>query len=151
MLLKPNYFRAIGITYVWVFAFAVLSALLNFFRGDPIGLNTLVSFLVIGGAFMSACVCVMFTPRELFYDEQGFAIKTIIQGSATYTWNQLQAYSYWGKGTFLLKFESRQSFQIVPSAFTRIEWQSFITFLRTEFPKKRTVLWFGPIPIRFRK
>ncbi len=140
MTLKPNYVR--GFLAAWGFFFLIVLALSSaswfLARGHGDWPETLAT-AVHGGAFLGFGVCVMFTPREIKWDNDRIRLRVIFPKSGDYNWQQLQAYSPWGGrfSTFLLKFEGMQSYQIVPVCFRIEDWKAFQSFLRTQFPRKR--------------
>jgi hypothetical protein len=154
MTLKPNYLSGFLKTVGWFFVLIVLmSGVIPYFRDQPVDWSEIASIALFGSAFLGVGVCVMFTPREISWDEEKISLRVNFPKSGEYTWRQLEAYSTWGGrfGTFLLKFEGMQSYQIVPACFRSEDWKTFQSFLRTRFPEKKTGIWFGPIPVRFGK
>ena len=152
MTLKPNYLQGFPKTVVWFIGIIVLlSGLVPYLRGEQVDWSGVASMAVIGSVFLGISICVMFTPREISWDDEKISLRVNFPKSGDYTWRQLEAYSSWGGrfGTFLLKFEGEQSYQIVPVCFRPDEWRQFQSLLRSRFPQKKTWLWFGPIPIRF--
>ena len=146
MTLKPNYLRAVVVTYLWIGSFSLIGFAINRARGLPDDFDALTRFVMMGGAFMSVGASVMFVPRELTYDADGFSCRMIVQGSHDYTWDQLEAYGS-GNAVLLLKFEGRQALQVSSFGFRRNEWKEFRTFLKQTFPKRRCWIWLGPIPL----
>jgi hypothetical protein len=154
MTLKPNYLQGFLKTIGWFFGLIVLmSGVIPYFRGQPVDWAGILSMALIGSIFFGVFVCVMFTPREISWDDKKISLHVNFPKSGEYTWEQLEAYSMWGGrfGTFLLKFEGIQAYQIVPVCFRAEEWKAFQSFLRTRFPEMKTWVWFGPVPIRFGK
>lgn len=154
MTLKPNYLRGFLTTVLWVWGLIlVFSGGIPYLQGHHVDWSGIVGAAVIGGAFLGVGVCVMFTPREISWDEEKISLRVNFPKSGEYTWRQLEAYSTWGGrfGTFLLKLEGMQSYQIVPVCYRPEDWKAFQSFLRTRFPEKKTWVWFGPIPVRFGK
>jgi len=142
------------VTALWIFGLiTVFSGVIPSLQGKHIRWEEILQTAAIGAAFLGVGVCVMFTPREIIWDEDGISLRVIFPRSGEYTWRQLEAYSTWGGrfSAFLLKLEGMQSYQIVPVCFRAKEWQAFQSFLRTRFPEKKTWIWFGPIPVRFGK
>ena len=154
MIIKPNRLRAFIKTFLWIFIFTVVfTGLVPHFQGKTVDFEEIFGMTLIGGSIMSICVTFMFTPREINWDQDEFTIKALFPGSGRFTWQQLEAYTPFGRGmvTFLIKFEGQQAFQIVPAGFRSDEWNAFQSVLSVRFPEKKTWFWFGPIPVRFRK
>ena len=154
MTLKPNYLRGFVVTALWIFALiTVFSGVIPSLRGKPVRWEEIFQIATMGAAFLGVSVCVMFTPREIKWDDGGISLRVIFPKSGEYTWRQLEAYSTWGGrfATFLLKLEGMQSYQIVPVCFRADDWRAFQSYLRSRFPEKKTSIWFGPIPVRFGK
>ena len=154
MTLKPNYFRGLAMTMLWVWgAILILSGAIPYFQGHHVDWANVFAPAIIGGPFLGLGVCVMFTPREIRWNEEGISLRVFFPKSGDYTWRQLEAYSTWGGrySTFLLKLEGVQSYQIVPVCFRPEEWKVFQSFLRARFPEKKIWVWLGPIPVRFGK
>ena len=154
MTLKPNYVRGFLRTLGY---FAVLimffCGVIPFLQHHQVDWSGTVSMAMFGGGFLAVGVCVMFTPREISWDEDRISLRVNFPKSGEYTWQQLEAYSIWSGrfSTFLLKLEGMQSYQIVPACFSTADWKAFQTFLRTRYPEKKTWFWFGPMPVRFGK
>jgi hypothetical protein len=146
MTLKPNYLRAVAITYLWIGAFSVVAFAFNRARAEPVALDQLVGFVILGGTFMAVAVCVMFVPRELRYDSDGFACRMIIQGKHSFGWDKLEAYGS-GHNVFLLKFKGHQALQISSFGFRTNEWKEFKAHLKRDFPNKKCWIWLGPKPL----
>ena len=139
-------------TLGWFFGvIMIVSGVIPYFQGHDVDWPGTASMALFGGAFLGIGVCVMFTPRELSWDEEKISLRVNFPKSGEYTWHQLEAYSTWSGrfGTFLLKLEGMQSYQIVPACFRSEDWKTFQSFLRTRFPEKKTWFWFGPMPVRF--
>jgi len=154
MTLKPNYIRGFLKAALFFFGFLTfISGVIPLLQGKQVDWPGILSFAVFGGAFLGVGACVMFTPREITWDEDKVSLRVIFPKSGEYTWRQLEAYSTWGGrfSTFLLKFEGMQSYQIVPVCFRVEDWKAFQSFLRTRYPEKKTWVWFGPLPVRFGK
>ncbi len=152
MKLKPNYLIGFLKSAGWFFSLIVLvSGVMPYFRGLSVDWSEIASMAAFGGAFLGIGICVMFTPREISWDDEKISLRVNFPKSGDYSWRQLEAYSTWGGrfGTFLLKLEGMQSYQIVPVCFPAKDWAAFQSFLRKRFPDKKTWLWFGPIPVRF--
>ena len=146
MILRPNYLRAAVTTYIWIGAFAAFIFVVNRMRGTPMQTDDLLSIVAIGGTFMAAAISVMFVPRELRYDSEGFSCRMMIQGSRTFSWEKLEAYGR-GNNVFLLKFEGHQAIQISGFGFRRSEWKNFKDYIKTAFPEKKCWVWLGPKPL----
>ncbi len=154
MTLKPNYVLGFLKMLLWSFGLIiVILGVIPFIQGRQVDWSGTMSIALFGGAFFGIGVCIMFTPRELSWNEEKISLRVNFPKSGEYIWFQLEAYSSWSGRfvTFLLKFEGMQSYQIVPVCFRSEDWQAFQSFLRTRFPEKKTWLWFGPIPVRFSK
>jgi hypothetical protein len=152
MNLKPNYLRAFLKIYTWVFVLiAVISGLIPWLKGQRGGMGDILGLAAVGGVFMGLVVTIMFTPRELILDEKIFHIKTLFPRSGDFEWTRLEAWSPYGRGVFLVKFEGKQAFQISPAGFRSKDWKAFQTFFQTRFPDKKTMVWIGSMPFRPRK
>lgn len=152
--LKPNYLYAFLKAYVWFFILIILfSGVVPYFQGKAVKLDDVLPPAVLGSAFLGIFVAVMFTPREITWNEERIKIRALFPGSGDYAWEQLEAYSPFGRSaaTFLIKFEGKQAFQIAPFGFRTDEWKAFQSLLRQRFPKKKTWIWIGPMPVRFWK
>jgi hypothetical protein len=152
MTLKPNYLRGFLVTVFWISGLIlVFQGAIPSLQGKPVAWEEVLQVAALGGLFMGVGACVMFTPREIKWDEEEISLRVIFPKSGEYTWDQLEAYSTWGGrfSTFLIKFEGMQSYQIVPVCFRAADWKAFQTFLRTRYPRKKTWVWFGPMPVRF--
>jgi len=152
MTLKPTRTRAFLKAFLWFFLLiSAVSGVLPRLQGKAITLPEVLQMALLGSLFLGVGVAVMFTPSEISWDDAGFSIKTLFPGSGQYAWQQLEAYSSFGKGigTFLIKFEGQQAFQIVPTGFRSEDWKAFRLMLAQRFPEKKTRFWFGPIPVRF--
>ena len=141
MTLKPNYLRAVALTYLWICACTASAMLINYAIYRPVGFSDWPSLLLIGGICMAVVVCVMFVPRELRYDSQGFACRMLVQGAVELPWEKLESYGA-GHNVFVLKFEGRQGLQISGLGFRRSEWKAFQNFLKTTFPERKRRFWF---------
>ena len=153
MMLKPNYLRAFLKAFFGFFVlWAILTGLLPYIQGKNIRIDDLILTAAMVSSFLAVGVLIMFTPKEILWNEEKITIRMLFPGSGEYSWSQLEAYSSIGKGlvTFLIKFEGQQAFQIVPVGFTSKDWKCFLSYLNDRFPEKKTSLWFGPKPIRFR-
>jgi hypothetical protein len=154
MTLRPNYAYAFLKTFIWFFVIiTVFSGVMPHLQGKAVRFDDIFAMAIFGSAFLGIFVAVMFTPREITWNEERIKIGALFPGSGDYEWRQLEAYSPFGKGfaTFLIKFEGQQAFQIVPLGFRSDEWKAFQSLLRQRFPTKKTWIWFGPIPVRFGK
>jgi hypothetical protein len=154
MTLKPNYLRGFLKTLGYFFVLIMFfSGVIPFLQGHLVDWSAIASMAVFGGAFLAVCACVMFTPREISWDEEKISLRVNFPKSGEYTWRQLEAYSSWSGEftTFLLKLEGMQAYQIVSVCFSSTDWKDFQSFLRSRYPEKKTWVWVGPIPIRFGK
>ena len=106
-----------------------------------------------GSAFLGFSIVLMFTPKFVDWDSRNFRIETRVLGLGEFRWEKLEAYSAFGGGlvTFLIKFEGRRTFQIVPVGFHPNQWREFKDFLNENYPEKKTWLWIGPFPVRLWK
>jgi hypothetical protein len=150
--LEPSYPQAFFKTFLWVFILITLfSGLVPHFQGKVVSLEDVLSPAIIGGSFFSILVAVMFTPREITWNEERIKIRALFPGSGDFHWGQLEAWSPYGRGTFLIKFEGKQAFQISPAGFRKKDWKTFRSFLDLRFLNKKTLFWVGVTPIRFGK
>lgn len=150
IVLRTDYLRAAGITYVWVAIFAAFATGIGHEKGAPLSLETFMGILLWGGTFMALAVCIMFVPRELSYDSEGFSCRMLLQGTHSYAWEKLDAYGS-GNNVFLLKFEGKQALQICSYGFKKAEWNELLLLLKSTFPEKKCSVWIGPIPLRRKK
>jgi hypothetical protein len=152
MTLKPNYLRAFLKTFAWVAGLiAVYEYAVPLLQGKAVKLDDVIAMMVIGGAFLGVGAAVMFTPQEITWDADRISIRALFPGPGEFEWKQLEAWSPYGNGTFLIKFEGKQAFQISPSGFRSDDWKGFRSFLELRFREKKTWLWIGVRPIRFGK
>jgi hypothetical protein len=152
MTLKPNYPLAFIKTFLLFFALiAVVSGVVPYFQGKEVRVGDILGMAAFGAAFFGIFVAVAFTPREITWDDDKIKIRALFPGSGDFEWRQLEAWSPYGRGTFLIKFEDKQAFQIAPAGFRRADWKAFRAFLQRRFPEKKTLIWFGVRPIRFGK
>ena len=146
MTLRPNYLRAIGVTYFFVAVFAAVVFAGARLQGLSENLGPLIGLVLLGGTFLTIGVCVMFVPRELRYDAKGFSCRMIVQGTRAFGWDQLVAYGR-GNNVFLLKFEGCPALQISGYGFASKDWKEFKEFLGRSFPEKKCSIWIGPMPV----
>ena len=152
--LKPNYIVGFLKMFACIFCLIILfSGALPHLRDQPVIWSAVFRMAIIGSAFLGVTACAMFTPRSISWDEDRIQLRVNFPKSGEYRWEQLEAYSIWpGRfGTFLLKLEGMQSYQIVPVCFSPKEWKTFHSFLLTRFPDKKTWFWLGPLPMRLGK
>jgi hypothetical protein len=150
MTLKPSYLRAVAATYFWIGALYLAALVIKQVYAFPLESNEWITFVVFGGALMAAGVCVMFVPRELTYDAQGFSCRMIVQGSHAFSWDKLEAYGS-GKNVFLLKYQGHQAIQISGFGFRAQDWKQFKAFLKQTYPKKKCWIWLGPKPLMWKR
>ncbi|HVU06930.1 MAG TPA: hypothetical protein VHG89_00135 [Verrucomicrobiae bacterium] len=134
-------------TFAGAFAFAVISCVIQYFQGKGFHI---IEVLWIG-AFMGGVIGIfvaVFTPREITWNDEGIKIRTLFRGSGDFRWSQLKAWSPNGRGTFLIKFEGRMTFQIAPAGFRSEDWDVFRSFFQQRFPDEEALFSFGR-PIRF--
>ena len=152
MTLKPNYFLAFGKTFVWFFICAVVGlGVVPYLRGKGFRVGDVLEMGAFVGLFFGLFVAVFFTPREITWDDERFKIRALYPGSGEFAWRRLEAWSPWGNGTFLIKFQDEQAYQIAPFGYWPKEWKVFRSWLQEHFPEKRTLVWFGVRPVRFGK
>ncbi len=150
MTIKPNYLMAFAKTFAWTFAaIAVMSGVIPYFQGKGFHIDDVLGMGALAGSFFGIFVVVFFTPREITWDDESIKIRALFPGSGEFAWSQLEAWSPYGRGTFLIKFEGKQAFQVAPAGFQSEDWSTFRSFLQQHFPGKKTLLWFGVRPIRF--
>ena len=152
MTIKPNYLRAFTKTFAWPFvAIFVISGVTSFFKGKAFHIDDALGMGTSAGSFLGIFVSVFFTPREITWDDESIKIRALFPGSGDFVWSQLEAWSPYGRGTFLIKFEGKQAYQVAPAGFQSEDWRAFRSFLQQHFPGKKTLLWFGVRPIRLGK
>jgi hypothetical protein len=152
MTIKPNYFMAFAKTFASAFAaIAVISGVIPYFQGRGFHIDDVLGMGTLAGFFFGIFVAAFFTPREITWDDESIKIRALFPRSGDFTWGQLEAWSPYGRGTFLIKFEGRQAFQIAPAGFQSKDWRAFRSFLQKRFPGKKTLFWVGVRPIRFER
>jgi hypothetical protein len=150
MTLTPNYLRAFLKTFLWSFLLiAVFSGAVPHFRGEKVRFNDILSNAVVPCTIFGIFVAVMFTPREITWNEKSVLIRALFPGSGDFEWRRLEAWSPTMRGVFLIKFEEKQSFQISPAGYRSDEWKSFLSMMQQRFPEKKARFWIGASPIRF--
>src|SRR5438270_589490 len=98
MTLKPNYLRGFILMASWIFGvITVVSGVVPYLRSEHVAWSSVLSSALIGSALLSLGVCVIFTPREITWDEEGITSQVIFPKSGEYSWRQLEAYSTWGR------------------------------------------------------
>src|ERR1700761_2973538 len=118
MTLKPKYFLAFGKTFAWAFVCIVLSTgVVPYLRGKGFHTADVLGMGAFAGVFFGIFVALFFTPREITFDDERFRIRALFPGSGEFAWQQLEAWSPRGRGTFLIKFEGKQAYQIAPFGF----------------------------------
>ena len=149
MTIKPNYLRAFLKTFVRVFVLASVGvAIVPYFQGKGIRVDDGLAMGTLAGLTMGiGAIC--FTPREISWDDETIRIRTKFSGFGDFSWRQLEAWNPYGRGTFLLKFEGRQTYQIAPVGFRSEDWRGFRSFMQEHFAVKRVRFWVGVFPIRF--
>ena len=78
-----------------------------------------------------------FVPRRIQWSSTECRIQLKLDGVQILPWTQLSAYGD-GNNVFYLKFTGVRRFQIFAGAFPRDDWQALITFLKSNFPVKKT-------------
>jgi len=149
MTLKPNRRRAFLKTFVLVSIFISIMTLVVRLSSGAFEMGDVLFFTIVVGTISGLMGAFLFTPEEMTWDDEGFRIRMTFPGSAEYAWGQLEAYSPFGRGLFLIKFEGKQAFQIDSAGFRTAEWGAFQQFLRQNFPTKKAWLWAGTLPMRF--
>jgi hypothetical protein len=149
MTLKPDYVRGFTKPFVTFFVLlAIFEGAVPFFQHKVVQWDSVLGMAGLIGLLFGGFSCFL-TPRQIVWDTDMISIKALFPGSGEFAWRQLEAWSPYGRGTFLLKFEGRQAFQIPPSSFRPSDWKVFRAFLDLRFRDKKTLLWFGVTPIRF--
>ena len=152
MTLKPNYLLAFSKTFLWFFVLiAIISGIVPYFQGKEVQVGDILPLAALGGVFLGIFVTIAFTPREITWDDETIKIRALFPGSGDFEWRQLEAWSPYGRGTFLIKFEDKQAFQIAPAGFRSKDWKVFRSLLQRRFPEKKTLIWLGVRPVRFGK
>ncbi|HXT41979.1 MAG TPA: hypothetical protein VN887_18365 [Candidatus Angelobacter sp.] len=152
MTLTPNYLLAFVKTFLWFFAFiAVSSGVVAYLQGNEVRVGNILALATLGGTLFGIFVTAIFTPREITWDDETIKIRAIFPRSGDFEWRQLEAWSPYGRGTLLIKFNDGQAFQIAPAGFGSKDWKVFRSMLQQRFPEKKTLIWIGVRPVRFRK
>lgn len=153
MILRPSRTRALGKTFLWVFVLVCVYSGINSYLGHNRWRWTeIIPMACFGGCFLGGFASLFFTPKEIEWDDDGIRISRVFPGSGEHRWDDLVSWSrYVSHGVALLKFNGRQSYQISPSGFRTEEWRQFREYLQTHFPERKTSLWIGPIPVRFKR
>lgn len=152
MTLKPNYAVAFAKIFLKIFLLiAILTSIVSYLQGKPVRFEENLSVAALGGLFSGIAVAVLFTPREITWDDESFKIRALFPGSGSFEWRRLEAWSPYGRGTFVIKFMDMQAFQIAPGGFRAQDWKAFRSMLEARFPEKKTSFWIGVSPIRFKK
>lgn len=156
MTIKPNYIIGFGKIFAEAFiTAAVVLGIVSYLHGEGIRVGHSLGMAAFAGIVIGISVAVIFTPTEITWDEERIRIRALFRVPGDFTWKQLDAWSpAWMtllNGTFLLKFEDRQAYQIARVGFRSGDWKIFQSFLQERFPKKKISLWFGVRPVRFRK
>jgi len=146
MTLKPNYLLAFVKTFLCFFILiAIVSGVVPYFQGKEVQVGSILMIAALGGVFFGIFVTVAFTPREITWNDETIKIRTLFPGSGDFEWQQLEAWGP-GRGTFLIKFEDKQAFQIASAGFRSSDWKNFQSLLQQRFPEKRTSVWIGVRP-----
>ena len=146
MTLKPNYLLAFGKTFIWFFVvITVFAGGVPYLQGQKVELGNILGLGALCGAFFGVFVTVAFTPREIIWNDETIKISALFPGSGNFEWRQLEAWGP-GRGTFLVKFEGKQAFQIASAGFRSNDWKAFQSLLQQRFPEKRTSFWIGVRP-----
>ncbi len=149
MTLKPDYVR--GFAKPFVVSFLLLTVWLGIvplLQHKVVAWESVLGLAGMAGVLLGGFSCFL-TPREIIWDADMISIKALFPCSGDFEWRQLEAWSPYGRGTFLLKFKGRQAFQIPPSSFLPADWKVFRAFLDLRFRDKKTLVWIGVTPIRF--
>jgi hypothetical protein len=147
MTLKPNYGLAFGKTFLKYFAaIAIISYVFPLLQSKEIQLGDILGLSAMGGAFFGIFATVAFTPREITWNDETIKIKALFPSSGDFEWRQLEAWGTGRHGTFLVKFEDKQAFQIISAGFRSSDWKIFREFLQQRFPEKKTSSWIGVRP-----
>lgn len=147
--IKPSYLAAFCKTFV-LFFISISICLVGFKSGFSELYQVLGMSLILGIILISFSV-VFFTPRKIEWDKERITIHAFFPGTGEYSWDELEAYSAFGKrvGLFLIKFEGKQAYQIVAIGYCREDWNELMEFPSSGFPWKKSWLWLGPFPIWF--
>jgi hypothetical protein len=152
MTLKPNYLLAFIKTFLLFSIFIACACIVvPYFQGKETRVGNSLALAAFGGAIFGTFVAFVFTPREITWNDETIKIRAIFPGSGEFEWRQLEAWSPYGRGTFLIKFEDTQAFQIAPAGFRSKDWKVFRALLQQRFPEKKTLFWLGVTPVRFGK
>ena len=153
MTLKPNYLLAFVNIFLRYFVLvAVVLVIARYFQSQKLRIGDVISLAALGGAVCGIFAVIFLTPREITWDDETIMISAFFPGSGYFDWRQFEAWCpVYGRGTFVLKFEGKQTFQIAPAAFHSKDWKTFRSFLQRRFPEKKTSSWFCPTSVRFRK
>lgn len=151
MTLKPDYVRGFVKPFLGFFVLiGIFEGLVPLLQHKPVQFQGALAMAALAGALFGLFACLL-TPREITWDSESILIRALSPGSGEFEWRELEAWSPYGRGTFLLKFEGRQAFQIPPSSFRPKDWKVFRSFLDIRFRGKKTLFWIGVTPIRFGK
>jgi len=149
--IKPSYIRAFCKTFVMFFLLgSIFFPSVAYFQGGPYSIEQAIGISIISGLFLGFLGTLVFTPRKIKWNEDKISIHCLFPGTGEHMWDDLQAYSSFGKkaGTFLLKFQGKQAYQINPLGFKKSEWNELMRLLTDGFPEKKRTIWLGPIPIK---
>jgi hypothetical protein len=92
----------------------------------------------------------MLVPSLIAYSKEEFRIDTLFNVSNTISWSELIHYGN-GENVFMLQFENKRTFQISAMAYSKTQWDEFISFLETNFPEKKATGYIGPWMFKWRK
>jgi hypothetical protein len=137
---------AFGKTFLWFFAvIAIFTGIVPYFQSQKVEFGNILGLGALGGTFFGIFVTLAFTPREITWNDETIKIRALFPGSGDFEWRQLEAWGS-GRGTFLVKFEGKQTFQIASAGFRSNDWKTFQTLLQQRFPEKKTSFWIGVRP-----
>ncbi|HEY1719110.1 MAG TPA: hypothetical protein VGH42_12560, partial [Verrucomicrobiae bacterium] len=138
---------AFGKTFLKFFiAIIIISYVVPLLQSKETQFGNILGLSALGGTFAGIFATVVFTPREITWNDETIRIRALFPGSGDFEWRQLEAWGSGGRGTFLLKFEDKQAFQIVPAGFRSSDWKTFQALLKQRFPEKKTSFWIGVRP-----
>jgi len=135
--LKPSFLR----WSLWFIALFVVVSVFGYFLQGYLGnlwwsRHYIVS-LLIPLVIMLLVAWFAFVPATLEFSSTEFTIKFPFREGCTLSWDELDLYyRVWGN-VLMIQFETGQTFQILPYAYSREQWQQFMNFLSTRFPDNK--------------
>jgi hypothetical protein len=69
---------------------ALSSVANSYFHGKPIDVAAALSLTVLGGGLAGIFVSLIFTPREMAWNDETFSITFLFRGQAIFDWEQLE-------------------------------------------------------------